>query len=319
MASHRSSFSGTHPDIHPDSLSSSTLPFRPDDQHTSITGDEDGGWVGEEEGKEIGSCVVPDHWMTNTQTAVLGGLTYPSSMYQQATYNQHLPATSQVPHHPRTHSNIWNDTIRYGSSADSIGEPLGFQSPLPTTFPFHDSQYGDNFDFSDLENDFLFFDEPTTFGPYPAPNSSQPDVLGAPLQNPQTTYDNNSPGSEAYAPDFDNFFSCNLDNSNDYSQQPEQQKVTTESPQLSTNQPAMTGSRLNPPVPSTQLNTTRFNCAVPGCRASYKRRYELYRHRLVHTGVKNHACHFVGCNKAAPNGFARKDHLKQHLGQVHGV
>ncbi|KAF8864011.1 hypothetical protein BDZ45DRAFT_582914, partial [Acephala macrosclerotiorum] len=57
-------------------------------------------------------------------------------------------------------------------------------------------------------------------------------------------------------------------------------------------------------------------CTV--CPASYKRRYELYRHRLVHTGVRNHACHFMGCNKAAPNGFARKDHLRQHLKQVHG-
>jgi hypothetical protein len=27
----------------------------------------------------------------------------------------------------------------------------------------------------------------------------------------------------------------------------------------------------------------------------------------------------MGCSKAAPNGFARKDHLRQHLRQVHGI
>lgn len=150
----------------------------------------------------------------------------------------------------------------------------------------------------------------------------------------------------------DNLFLSNLDNDEDSSQEPEQSVLSfltwdpswhfhvARKPRIYFHNlptinrephvvvPAIPSllqdSKLPRPTPHSKTspndlsrNATRHNCTA--CPASYKRRYELYRHRLVHTGVRNHGCHFIGCNKAAPSGFARKDHLRQHLKQVHGV
>ncbi|PMD26205.1 hypothetical protein NA56DRAFT_340010 [Hyaloscypha hepaticicola] len=60
-----------------------------------------------------------------------------------------------------------------------------------------------------------------------------------------------------------------------------------------------------------------FPCAIDGCNRSYNRKFELLRHQKTHLGVKEHHCRFTTCMWAAPNGFTRKDHLKQHLRQVH--
>lgn len=65
--------------------------------------------------------------------------------------------------------------------------------------------------------------------------------------------------------------------------------------------------------------TYQFVCGINGCTRSYKRRYELLRHQKIHSGVKIHACGYSMCDRGGTNGFARKDHLQQHLRQVHGV
>jgi len=62
----------------------------------------------------------------------------------------------------------------------------------------------------------------------------------------------------------------------------------------------------------------RFCCDTPGCTRSYKRFPELKRHKAKHSGIRNHACTIIGCNRSGTNGFTRKDHLRQHLRQVHG-
>ncbi|KAH8787096.1 hypothetical protein F5882DRAFT_114074 [Hyaloscypha sp. PMI_1271] len=63
--------------------------------------------------------------------------------------------------------------------------------------------------------------------------------------------------------------------------------------------------------------SANFTCHIDGCTRSYARKFELARHLKTHSGIKEHHCRFATCIWAAPNGFARKDHLKQHLRQVH--
>ncbi|PMD43920.1 hypothetical protein L207DRAFT_267390 [Hyaloscypha variabilis F] len=69
--------------------------------------------------------------------------------------------------------------------------------------------------------------------------------------------------------------------------------------------------------PTTQMH--RHTCGINSCTKSYKRRSDLQRHQLSHSPSKDYACRFGLCPRAGRNGFKRKDHLKQHLRQVHGV
>jgi len=62
-----------------------------------------------------------------------------------------------------------------------------------------------------------------------------------------------------------------------------------------------------------------FTCNVQGCSRSYRRIHELRRHERVHLSTRPHACRFSNCRRSGQNGFTRKDHLKQHLRQVHGA
>ncbi|KAH8787095.1 hypothetical protein F5882DRAFT_403377 [Hyaloscypha sp. PMI_1271] len=62
-----------------------------------------------------------------------------------------------------------------------------------------------------------------------------------------------------------------------------------------------------------------FICDIDGCHRSYKRVHEMRRHKRVHSSTKPHACIFTNCRRSGRNGFSRKDHLRQHLRQVHGV
>ncbi|KAH6672961.1 hypothetical protein B0J14DRAFT_592109 [Halenospora varia] len=62
-----------------------------------------------------------------------------------------------------------------------------------------------------------------------------------------------------------------------------------------------------------------FSCDQPYCTKSFTRKYELSRHQLRHSGQRAYACSFTGCKRAGTNGFTRKDHLRQHLRQVHGI
>jgi len=68
----------------------------------------------------------------------------------------------------------------------------------------------------------------------------------------------------------------------------------------------------NPPI------LRPFACDVHGCTRSYKRVHELRRHKKTHSGVKPYVCGYLRCVRSGHNGFTRKDHLMQHLRQVHG-
>lgn len=72
-----------------------------------------------------------------------------------------------------------------------------------------------------------------------------------------------------------------------------------------------TGSAIPPSGP--------FMCDIDGCHRSYKRVHEMRRHKRVHSSTKPHACTFTNCRRSGQNGFSRKDHLRQHLRQVHGA
>jgi hypothetical protein len=65
--------------------------------------------------------------------------------------------------------------------------------------------------------------------------------------------------------------------------------------------------------------TGQFQCGFDGCTRSYKRQFELNRHQQIHSSIRSHGCRFMACNRSGRNGFTRKDHLRQHLRQVHGV
>jgi hypothetical protein len=61
-----------------------------------------------------------------------------------------------------------------------------------------------------------------------------------------------------------------------------------------------------------------FKCSMEWCNRTYRRKYELRRHmRTHHYGIKRWGCTFQGCNRAAPNGFGRKEHFKMHLQKIH--
>jgi hypothetical protein len=86
-----------------------------------------------------------------------------------------------------------------------------------------------------------------------------------------------------------------------------------------------------PPDPTRQLSPTtadlsqsttksrRLICGLNGCAKSYGRKYELHRHQRAHSGIRSYSCGFDRCDRSGHNGFARKDHLMQHLRQVHKV
>ncbi|PMD42023.1 hypothetical protein L207DRAFT_305370 [Hyaloscypha variabilis F] len=67
----------------------------------------------------------------------------------------------------------------------------------------------------------------------------------------------------------------------------------------------------------TLLTSRPFICDVTGCSNSYQRIHELRRHKRTHLGVKPYSCRYSQCGKSGLNGFVRKDHLRQHLRQVH--
>jgi len=70
------------------------------------------------------------------------------------------------------------------------------------------------------------------------------------------------------------------------------------------------------PAPS---SSCPFICDAEDCSRSYRRIHELRRHKRVHLNTKQFACRFTNCKRSGQKGFTRKDHLKQHLRQVHGA
>ncbi|KAH7397711.1 hypothetical protein BKA64DRAFT_45338 [Cadophora sp. MPI-SDFR-AT-0126] len=77
--------------------------------------------------------------------------------------------------------------------------------------------------------------------------------------------------------------------------------------------PRVPGTNAQPAQPTSRP----FICDIRGCSHTYKRIHELRRHKRTHLGVKPHACQYPLCNRSGRNGFVRKDHLKQHMRQVH--
>ncbi|EON67719.1 hypothetical protein W97_06862 [Coniosporium apollinis CBS 100218] len=73
-----------------------------------------------------------------------------------------------------------------------------------------------------------------------------------------------------------------------------------------------------PALPS-MLNETPYTCN--SCDASFKRAADLTRHRMgVHgENVISFECDFAGCGRVGSQGFRRKDHLREHQRNVHGI
>jgi len=74
-----------------------------------------------------------------------------------------------------------------------------------------------------------------------------------------------------------------------------------------------------PAAPAPRRPSQRFHCPAIGCIKNYKREHELKRHQKAHAGTKPHRCSISGCNRSGQNGFARRDHLRQHARKVHGT
>ncbi|KUJ15280.1 uncharacterized protein LY89DRAFT_108212 [Mollisia scopiformis] len=84
-------------------------------------------------------------------------------------------------------------------------------------------------------------------------------------------------------------------------------------------QPAASPTQMTQMSPPSDTNSLKpYRCNQRGCTRSYARKFELYRHQRRHTGVKSHHCQVPGCERGPRNGFYRKDHLRQHMRQVHG-
>jgi len=84
-------------------------------------------------------------------------------------------------------------------------------------------------------------------------------------------------------------------------------------------QQATSQSSQAPSFQNIMAQPPRHACGINNCPKSYKRRSDRQRHRLHHSLSRDYACRFGTCKRASQNGFKRKDHLKQHLRQVHGV
>jgi len=83
-------------------------------------------------------------------------------------------------------------------------------------------------------------------------------------------------------------------------------------------QRASTQASHSPPASTTTASPqTRYHCRISSCTSTFKRIHDLARHQKSHTGVRNYACSFRGCDRGGSNGFVRKDHWKQHLRQKH--
>jgi hypothetical protein len=61
-----------------------------------------------------------------------------------------------------------------------------------------------------------------------------------------------------------------------------------------------------------------YICQVVGCGRSYYRRDVYIRHKSTHRQGDLHVCSYCG-NEGREKGFKRKDHLKQHYRNCHGV
>ncbi|KUJ15337.1 uncharacterized protein LY89DRAFT_735459 [Mollisia scopiformis] len=71
--------------------------------------------------------------------------------------------------------------------------------------------------------------------------------------------------------------------------------------------------------PTNQPQSQRFHCDADGCTRHYKRKHELKRHQKDHAETKAYQCRVPFCNRSGENGFARSDHLRQHMRKVHGM
>ena len=69
---------------------------------------------------------------------------------------------------------------------------------------------------------------------------------------------------------------------------------------------------------STHNDGKTLVCLHPKCPYETKRQYDMERHQVVHFGPKlKYDCPGRGCGRVGEHGFARKDHLTEHLRKVH--
>lgn len=63
-----------------------------------------------------------------------------------------------------------------------------------------------------------------------------------------------------------------------------------------------------------------YKCPFPECDATFTRQDAMFRHQLIHEQEDNVKYPCTHRRKwSAPNGFLRKDHLKQHLKNYHHI
>jgi len=76
-------------------------------------------------------------------------------------------------------------------------------------------------------------------------------------------------------------------------------------------------SNLETTVPSL-VTKKKYICPEETCkRRTFKRKADLERHNLTHTGVRPFECKFKGCNRVGKKAFARRDKLVDHQRKIH--
>jgi hypothetical protein len=70
-------------------------------------------------------------------------------------------------------------------------------------------------------------------------------------------------------------------------------------------------------VPSL-VTKKKYICPEETCkRRTFKRKADLERHNLTHTGERRFECKFEGCNRVGKKAFARRDKLVEHQRKIH--
>ena len=65
---------------------------------------------------------------------------------------------------------------------------------------------------------------------------------------------------------------------------------------------------------------TKWKCPAEGCSCLFKREAELLRHINIHlSGVRSYECSELGCPYKGDKGFYRKDKLRDHQRNRHGL
>ena len=68
-----------------------------------------------------------------------------------------------------------------------------------------------------------------------------------------------------------------------------------------------------------RTSPARYRCSIPGCSKDFTRQTDLKRHFKTQHDAPNKRidCDFKWCGRTGEHGFTRKDHLAEHLREVH--